>query len=656
MRLHHVWLAFWLVTLAFAVVFVADTFPVLRGDAPWIPAEGRFVWLTGVPDWTAVIVSALAVALYTLGAWRLIHACNSRPLILWAYTGAALLPLALMTFDEGPLFLLFTRSASTITGGYQYAASMITDFGAAISDWRGFVDAYLAEARLDPPSGVALSPPGLVALYEGVGALFTAAPPIARQFSDILRPLQCQNLTLMAWRDADLASAWLQMFMPLWAGLGVAPLYRLGRLLSGERQARIAVALWPLVPGMTIFQPRFNVFFPLITLVALLTLWRGLLLNQPRSIALSGFVIAAGLLLNLSLIPLGLLAGLVILGTYKVEKRATAGRNGAGQKALQRAARNMAVFGAGVASVWLIYGALIGRSPLDVLGDGFGRHTNLYRPYLPWLIHHPYDMFLFVGWPVALLAVWRMIRLARLRAHGAPANRVDILAGASAVTLAILILSGTARGETGRVWLFFAPVWLLLAADLLAGAHRQFTGDGRETLHILAMQAVLLVSIAAVLRPNFTALTVPITVGAAETAPTYPVDAQFAREDDSVTLVGLDVEAQADTVTLNLHWKANTRVGNAYVLALISIAPDGTALPGYEWNPRDWEYPPSCWTPGRTFVDTVTVPLGTAAQPGNWLFSLSILDAFTLEPMLVTLPDGTSSAQVGIGPVRVPEP
>lgn len=92
------------------------------------------------------------------------------------------------------------------------------------------------------------------------------------------------------------------------------------------------------------------------------------------------------------------------------------------------------------------------------------------------------------------------------------------------------------------------------------------------------------------------------------------------------------------------------------MLTLVSVAPDGTALPSYEWNPRDWDFPPTCWTPGQTFVDTVTVPLGEAAQPGDWLFSLSILDAFSKEPMQVTLPDGTINTQVGIGPVPVPSP
>ena len=42
-----------------------------------------------------------------------------------------------------------------------------------------------------------------------------------------------------------------------------------------------------------------------------------------------------------------------------------------------------------------------------------------------------------------------------------------------------------------------------------------------------------------------------------------------------------------------------------------------------------------------------------APQPGDWLFSLSIIDVFTREPMTVA---GQNTTQFGIGPVNVPAP
>src|SRR5258708_17649743 len=156
---------------------------------------------------------------------------------------------------------------------------------------------------------------------------------------------------------------------------------------------------------------------------------------------------------------------------------------------------------------------------------------------------HRYDMFFFVGLPCAALSVMRILRSFRW----IPAN---VFAIATGLTLLIMVLSGTARGETGRVWLFFAPCWLLLAADLIG----KFNIPQRRTIFIL--EAMCLFCMAAVLRPNFTALTDPQTMPVANQPATYPVNAQFIEGNDRFTLVGLSADRSPYEVTLYLHWRA----------------------------------------------------------------------------------------------------
>jgi hypothetical protein len=613
----------WLLTLIFCLGLALDWLPWLRGDISLLPPDARWVWPYALPRWIWLLPCVLGIAVYVAGALHLLNTnADRRHVLLWAFVGSVLLPLLLLTLEGRPLFLLFTRSASVVTGAYQPASVMITNLGDTLRDWLGFVQRFRTETAIY--GGVALDPPGLAALYYGTTQALAASPGITTTFAALVRPLECQNLGMMAWTDAQMASAWMQMTVPLWAALTVAPIYRLGKAIFGRETARTAVLLWPLVPGIAMFTPRFNAFYPLIMAVLLVVLWRGLDRSRWPWLVLAGFVVSGATFLNLSLVPLGLLGGLTIIG------------HGLRCKSGWRVSiRNLLLFGVGSGSIWLLYYALAGVKVTDVVALGLGAHLHLNRPYLPWLLIHPYDMYLFTGLPVALLAVWAMVRQR--------AGRAGIFTLAAALTLAILTLSGTARGETGRVWLFFAPIWILLAAAAMQRLPRRI--DQRA---VFVMQSLCLLSMAAVLRVHFTALTVPPTMPIPDEAAAMLVESTFTRSSDSVTLVGFTAETTDSAILLHLHWRAESYVRRPYALSLVPVPPDQSYKQGITWNPANWTYPPSCWMPGQEFVDTVSVPLGANSPPGDWWFSLSISDVYTHEPMNVA-----GQTQLGFGPVHV---
>jgi hypothetical protein len=128
----------------------------------------------------------------------------------------------------------------------------------------------------------------------------------------------------------------------------------------------------------------------------------------------------------------------------------------------------------------------------------------------------------------------------------------------------------------------------------------------------------------------------------------------FSSGDDRLSLVGLSVEKTPTEVILYLHWKADVHEQRPYVLSMIPVLPDGSTGAGLNWNPADWNYPPTCWVPGEEFVDPVHIALGDPVIPGDWAFSLSVLDAFTQERMFVIGPDGVGvDQQLGLGPVTI---
>jgi hypothetical protein len=624
--------ALWLLTIAFCFSVAFDLLPLLRGDMG-LTTTYDWVWDYGPPRWAWLLPCALGVAAYVLGA---LHALETEAqsgypvrLILWAFVGAVLLPLLLLTLEGQPLFLLFTRSASYLTGGYQESITLINDMGTTLRHWPQFISDY--RTNVHPVGGLPLSPPGLPALYYGAAHILDAVPQVTQPLSALVRPLECQNATMMAWTDPQMASAWLQILMPLWAALAVAPLYKLGSFLFDRRVALWAVALWPLVPTLAMFTPRFNAFYPLIALVMLVVLWRGLERPSLLWIFVAGFVVSVGTFMNLTLAPLGLLAGLTIIG-HAVMKR----------HSILRLAINMTLFGLGSVSAWVIYWALSGVSPLAIIQLSLSFNMQIQRPYLPWLFMHPYDMFLFIGWPIAGLAIWRMLRVRHL------SSRADVFAVVSGLTLLIMVLSGTARGETGRVWSFFAPLWVLLAADLWYQVRQ------RERAVLFVTQAIYLLVIAAFLHVNFTTLTVPVAAASAEHSPGFPVNAHFVHNSDAITLVGFDFDqspaASPKTLTLHLHWRADSFISRPYYLSVVTVPPDRAFRPGETWAPLDNQYPPTCWQPGQEFVDDKVIQLGDPLQPGGWLFSLAITDLDTRQPMDVL---GDSTAQVGIGPINV---
>ncbi len=162
------------------------------------------------------------------------------------------------------------------------------------------------------------SPPGIVLGYYAAGSLLDGMPQFAFRLAEPLRPLLCQYL--VGYSSGEYASTWLGILMPVWGALTVLPLYGLGRSVFGEAVARWGVLWWPLVPSLLMFTPLPNVLYPLPSVIMIAILWRGLRKGQ------AGWVLAAGVLMSLltfvtfTFTPLLLLAGLLTLAAYWINR------------------------------------------------------------------------------------------------------------------------------------------------------------------------------------------------------------------------------------------------------------------------------------------------------------------------------------------------
>lgn len=618
-------------SLLLALILLVDAAPFLRGGFGW-------QWPYNPVALERVLPLIIATGIYVVGAWWLMmRARRDKLLILWSFVGVVALSIAALWLRaDDALYELFVRTASGVTTGQHLAGVEIDWSDPNWVNWPVTVQPFVGRS-----GHIVLSGPALPLLYGVLNAALEQAPAISGPLQRALLYYQCRNYDLLAYSPAEWASAWLGMLMPVWAALAVIPLYAVAQRLVGGEGARLAVGWWPLVPALILFAPTWNTVYPLFALIAFWTLLRGL---QGRVIWLIASGLVCGLLTfaNFSLVPLlGLIGFYALLNAFRRK-----------QRWYQPVIAGM-WFALGLGGVWLIYWLASGLTPLDLLHHALANHLILERPYLPWLWLHSWEWALLTGIPA--LVLW-LLFAARRRLQA----QADVLAWALLLTMVVLVLSGTARGETGRVWLFFAPFVLIGAAGQITQGWRGIWGEVNDAGNWLAVsigQAALLVAVgAAWLLINAPNMSPPPSAPGVVLAE-RPSGAIFAGQ---FQLAGWDAVLADDHLELRLNWQTDQPITTPYWFAALLVAPDGSVpQASVVWQALDTAYPTTCWKVGEMVGDTINLPLPENAQAGDWWISLSVFgDKEQPEVRLpVVLPDGTTDDQIGLGPVPInPEP
>lgn len=637
-----------LVSLLWAALLASDKLPQLRGGHGW-----RWTYL--VPQNPIRLLPLIVlVCVYLLGAWWLLQRPRALGLMLWAIVAGMVLTLAALYVHmaDDPLLELLILTVTPYTNGWHYAAAHITDIGAILRNWPRFMQ----EAR-DWSAHVSLSPPGPVIFYFSVNQALGHLPALAERLSRPLRAARCQDMALMLYSNAQLASAWLGALMPVWGGWVVLPIAWLGRRLFNEPTARWSILWWPLVPSFLMFASMINTFFPLLAATAIMLLVEAVYRGQRRWFFAAGLFMSMLTFTSLSLVPLIVLGGLLVLGLYLTKAAPSAGAWDWGWLV-----RMGLWFGAGLATVWLVYYLASGVSLMAILMTAAPLHLGLDRPYLPWLLLHLYDYFMFTGWPVVLLAAIGVGRVIGKLRRRLPLSAGEVLMLATAVTLTLLDLSGILRGETGRILLFFTPFALLAAAYAL---NDKGEADRRPAWILTAGQVIMVITVVSFIGtfdlndPNLqlNASADPPSLAEAPSASQIPSGAVFGETLRLDAFAG-QVERRGGQLTLVLwlNWSSTGQVDRPYYLSFIPVAPNGQpADRATLQQPFNGAYPTTCWSPRSGPIrDRIEVPLFEGGGEGEWWVSLSLIDGQTGVKLEVRLPDGGQDDQVGIGPFPTP--
>jgi uncharacterized membrane protein len=223
----------------------------------------------------------------------------------------------------------------------------------------------------------------------------------------------------------------------------------------------------------------------------------------------------------------------------------------------------------------------------------------------------------------------------------------DIVILSAALTILILDLSGTLRGESGRILLFLSPWLLFAAAYAMKGSFRL---GGAVTL-LEGLMAIVLLSALFVERAEFKAHAAPtppttgtvIPVGAAS----YSSGAVFGSTFRLDSYAGkVDTQGGNRSLLLWLTWHDLQPTTRTYDVAVNWIAPGGMVSDAaLVMPPMQDEYPTTCWKPADgALTDRIKIPL-PGGPTGDWSALLSLIDQGTGQRLNVVGPGDAASKQ-----------
>jgi hypothetical protein len=384
----------------------------------------------------------------------------------------------------------------------------------------------------------------------------------------------------------------------LTSGLGILPLYAIGRRFVGAGSARLAAVGYGYLPALLVFSGRFDVAYALLALLAVWLALRAVVDGRRGAAVALALLIAAGTFFTFTALAI---AGLALL----VGAAAWLGAHGWRDRGVVRV---VWVGGGVAAAVALFWGGLrlLGIDGIEMWRVGQAIHREYRLNYPAWFLFNLYDLAVFMGIGPFVGAVAAVV-----------AGRKDAalrwLALGWGAAVLLLNLSATVRAETGRLWLFLMPLGLLIGlawfVERLHGGVMSETktlspspsggASGAAPLATLLLAAYLI-----------QALTMGYLLGgrAGEPAtppPVWDVPAEARAADyqlgDAVALRGYRMATDTDGVTLTLYWQA-LDFPRAEVSAFVhALDAAGGTMAQSDGPPA--AVPMWCWVPGEVVAD-----------------------------------------------------
>ncbi|HQX75350.1 MAG TPA: hypothetical protein PL074_03520, partial [Thermoflexales bacterium] len=571
------------------------------------------LWERTPPNAPALAATAALLLGYGALAWRIVQsfagvrASRRQLLALFAlvFMGGLALHIAITAMaEDDALVAIAQRTYAWKAGGYWTVGSPITN----IAD---FIGNYAARSPTYPVHQMR-HPPGLSLIFTAGSMLFNLVPGLAAQVANWFRPYSCNSLLSVNSPSGQMAGGLFGMLMEFaLAMLPVIPLFALVRRLAGQKAAAWSAVFYMLMPGMGIWVAQLDRGFNLATALVLYFVERMVTERSLRHALLCGLVLSVATFASFGAAPIALIGAVYAL----VRLFQTAG-GGFTASRLPSLLAQAALVVLGALSVWLFCWLAFGLNPITLYKAIFDSHLGIDFPFWPFVFWHPWDAITFIGVPLAVVALagWR---------KAAP------LTAAFWVPLAALSLMHVARGETGRVWMFFGAVACAAAAVAI-------TQRGRNAqLALLGALSVQTLVMGAVLKPMID-IGIPPQKHESAQIPSNAtlVDTRFGAS-GQIALLGYWFEPlkQGRESRVHLFWQRKSDAPlDASFKSFVHVAQDETdqaRVAQTDSIPVGEKYPTTCWKKDEVVEDTQYFAVSPNAGAGPYPVFIGLYDPAT---------------------------
>lgn len=613
--------------LLLILLILTDWLPWLRGPAPET-AEWHWLYtLRPFSRWWLPILAAAGMG--GIAFWWL-----QTPRWCWGLAalvgGGVLLQIALVYADNpAPFTELIERTLADETNGYFRLAADTGDMAALLRD-------YPAQMPLFPSEHTRTHPPGLILLNWLALQTLQRWPGLAQTAAETVWPLRCADLWLLDSPPEVAAALAIVTLLTLLAGaLIVWPTYALARRLLPEGAARLATAFAATLPALLIFAPTPVQVDVTLAVTAVFLLRLGLERWQGRWFFLSGVIVSL-----MSFFSLGNLALLALLGGYGLFYWWEKGR----ERPFARLVAYGLLVGLGAAFVWLVYWVGWGVPPWEVVQVGLAQHyelVTLHRRYDWWLFYNLLDLFIFAGPVVVIGTIAALSSVIRNPESGIRPLLLPLL-----LLILLLNISGSARGEVGRLWLFLMPFLALGAAAFYQPAPPH--PDRLAPWLLITLQLAVVVAIGVAWRP----IEAVIVVAERPLLPASPIpqnaaDAAFFQPSSAAPLIrlrGYDLAQTEEFLDLTLYWQGERTATRPLTVFTHLVNQQGELVAQQDNWPVNGLWPPTCWRPGERIPDSYRLSLA-GLPPGDYTLLIGWYDA--RDNTRLRLADESDALQLG---------